>query len=202
MPRLLSIDEYGFGLTWTLDEAMQRASHALVHDGKVWLIDPVDLPEAIDAATKLGEIAGVIQLLDRHNRDGKKLAERFGVPLHRLPDALPADAPFERFDVVQIPKWREVGLWWPEQKALVVPEAVGTGPMFRPSDTGTAAGVHLFLRLRPPSPPRRYTPEHLLVGHGPAIHGPAAADALHAAYARSLKDFPRVLARLPFALKG
>ena len=32
------------------------------------------------APPALGEIAGVLQLLDRHNRDCAPLAERFGVP--------------------------------------------------------------------------------------------------------------------------
>lgn len=201
MPRLLGIDEYGFGLTWTLDEGMQRASHALAHDGKVWLVDPVDVPEALERAQELGEIAGVLQLLDRHPRSGKKLAERFGVPLHRLPEQLPANAPFERFDVVDVPRWREVGLWWPEHRALVIPEAVGTGPMFRPKD-GPAAGIHIVLRLRPASPPRRYAPQHLLVGHGAPVHGDAAAQALTDAYDRALKDLPGVLKRLPSAVKG
>jgi hypothetical protein len=191
----MTFDEYDFGLTWVIDdEAMQRASHALVADGRVWLVDPVAVPEAIDRATALGEIAGVIQLLDRHNRDCAKLAERFGVPHHRLPGAI-TDAPFEVVKVVDVPKWRELALWWPEHRALVVSEAVGTGPMFVPS--GRDAGVHLFLRLRPPGAPKRYAPEHLLCGHGAPLHGAAAAAGLREAYARSLRDLPGVLAKLP-----
>lgn len=201
MPRLLGIDEYGFGLTWTLDEAMQRSSHALVHEGKVWLVDPVEVPEAMERVAQLGQVAGVLQLLDRHPRSGKALAERFGVPLHRLPEQLPAGVPFERFDVVNVPKWREVGLWWPEHQALVIPEAVGTGPMFRPKD-GVPAGIHILLRLRPASPPRRYAPEHLLVGHGAPLHGAQATEALATAYDRALKDLPGVLKRAPSGFKA
>jgi hypothetical protein len=42
-----------------------------------------------------------------------------------------------------------------------------------------------------------YEPEHLLVGHGDGIHGPDAAAALRTAYARSLRDLPGTIARLP-----
>jgi hypothetical protein len=197
MPRLLTIDDFGFGLSWVLDEPMQRTSHALAAEGRVWLVDPVDLREPLERARALGEPAGVLQLLDRHPRDCRALAERLGVPYLRLP-AHVAGAPFEVFDVVQVPKWREVGLWWPEHRALVVPEAVGTGPMFGPGD----AGVHLFLRLRPPGALRSYDPQHLLVGHGAGVHGPAAATALERAYERSVRDLPATLARLPGAFRG
>ena len=48
---------------------MARASHALATEGAVWVVDPVDWPEAIDRALTLGRPAAVLQLLDRHNRD-------------------------------------------------------------------------------------------------------------------------------------
>jgi hypothetical protein len=195
---LLTIDEFGFGVTWVLDEAMQRASHALAAGGRVWLVDPVDVPEAVDRALALGEPAGVLQLLDRHPRDCRALAERLGVPHLRLPGAVPG-SPFEAFDVVRVPRWHEVGLWWPEQRALVVPETVGTGPMYRRGDA--PAGIHLFLRLRPPGTLKRYAPEHLLMGHGPALHGPEAGAALATAYQRSLRDLPGVVAKLPFVFR-
>jgi len=38
---------------------MERAFHALVDDGRVWLVDPLDGPEMEDAAA-LGEPAGVL----------------------------------------------------------------------------------------------------------------------------------------------
>ena len=41
MPRTVRVyDEYAFGFSWVLEEGMQRSSHALVLDGRVWLIDP------------------------------------------------------------------------------------------------------------------------------------------------------------------
>jgi hypothetical protein len=196
--KVLAIDDLGFGITWVLDEAMQRASHALATDGRVWFVDPVDVPDAVDRALALGEPAGVLQLLDRHPRDCRALAERFGVPHLRLPGAVPG-SPFEAFDIVKVPRWHEVGLWWPEHRALVVPETVGAGPMFRHGDT--PAGIHLFLRLRPPGTLRRFTPEHLLMGHGRPVSGPGAASALQLAYQRSLRDLPGVAVRLPFAFR-
>jgi hypothetical protein len=196
--KLLELDDFGFGVAWVLDEAMQRASLALADNGRVWLIDPVDVPEAIERATALGEPAGVLQLLDRHPRDCKALARRFGVPHLRLPATVP-DSPFSAFDVVKIPRWHEVGLWWPQRRALVIPETVGTGPFYRHGDV--PAGVHLFLRVRPPGSLRGYSPEHLLVGHGPSVHGPEAAKALRTAYDRSLRDLPATLVRVPFAFR-
>jgi hypothetical protein len=191
--RLLALDEHDLGVSWVVDEPMQRASHALLISGRVWLIDPVDVDEAVDRAVELGEPAGVLQLLDRHPRSCERLAARFGVPHLRLPDAVPG-TPLEVIDVVDVPKWREKGLWWQDRRALIVPEAVGTHPMF---SGGADAGVHLFLRLKPPRVLKRYAPEHLLVGHGAPLHGAEAAAALRDAYRRSVRDLPGVVARLP-----
>lgn len=197
--RLSALNETPIGLEWVIDEAMTRTSHALVEGGRVWLVDPVDVPEAIDRATALGEVAGVLQLLDRHPRDSSALARRFGVPRLRLPDAVP-DSPFELFDVVDVPKWREKGLWWPERRALLVPEAIGTGPMFTAGKR--PAGVHIFLRGLPPRGAlAAYEPEHLLVGHGPGVHGAEAARALHDALARSRSDLPAAVLNLPRAYR-
>ena len=197
-PKLLTLDEHDVGLSWVVDEAMQRASHALVADGRVWLIDPVDVPEATERLLALGEPAGVVQLLDRHPRACAELAERYEVEHLRLPDALPG-SPFEVFRVVDVPRWREHALWWPERRALVVAEAVGTQPMF---SAGRPAGVHMMLRLRPPGAPNAYDPDHLFCGHGAPLHGPGAARALHEAYERSRRDLPRVVAGLPMSVRG
>ena len=190
MTELRGYDEYDFGLSWVIEEQMGRASHALrADDGGVWFIDPVDVPEAIERALALGEPAGVVQLLDRHNRDSAELAGRWGVPHLRLPGTIPG-SPFEAFDVVDLPGWREKALWWPARRALVIAEAVGTVPYFRIA--ATHAGIHPFLRLLPPAAPRRYEPEHLLCGHGSGVHGPDAKAALDEAYRRSRRDLPRL----------
>jgi hypothetical protein len=191
-------DEFDGGFTWVVDERARRTCHALADGGRVWLIDPVDVPEAIERATGLGEPAGVIQLLDRHNRDCAALAGRLGVPHLRLPDAVP-DSPFELFRVVWRPGWRELGLWWPQMRTLVATESLGTLPLFAVSGS---VGVHPILRLTPPRVLGHYEPEHLLVGHGPGVHGPQTATAVHDALERSRADIPRLLAHLPSLLRG
>jgi hypothetical protein len=65
----------------------------------------------------------------------------------------------------------------------------------------TTVGVHLFLRVTPPRALAAYEPEHLLVGHGEPVHGPAASAALREAFARSRRDLPRALVTLPRSLR-
>ncbi|HEV2074939.1 MAG TPA: hypothetical protein VGR10_01740 [Thermoleophilaceae bacterium] len=193
-PRLRGVEEHDLGLSWVVEEAMERASHALADAGRVWLVDPVDAPEATERAVALGRPAAVLQLLDRHPRDCAALAERLGVPHLRLPPAVP-ESPFEVLKVVDVPKWREVALWWPGRRALVVAEPVGSGPFYVPGATG--AGIHPFLRLRPPGTPRRFGPEHLLFGHGPPLHGEGARTGLEEAYHRSRRDIVPMLVKVP-----
>ena len=198
MWRVVTYDEFPFGFSWFPDEAITRTAHALDAGDGVWLIDPVDVPEAIERAQALGPTAGVIQLLDRHNRDCAQLAERLGVPLMRLPDAIP-DSPFTVVEVLRLPRWHEIALWWPEHRALVVAEAIGTNHLYR---LGRGpAGVHPLLRALPPGALRRFEPEHLLVGHGPGVHGRLAAGALQDAYDRSRKDLPKLALKLPGMVK-
>ena len=161
---------------------MTRTSHALATSEGVWLVDPVDWPEAIDRATSLGTPLGVIQLLDRHNRDSAAIAERLGVPHLVVPESLPG-TPFEVIEIKRAKRWREVALWWPEQRTLVVAEAIATNRFFPIGDD--RVGVHPVLRLTPPRRLRTYEPEHLLVGHGEGVHGPDATVALHQALDRS-----------------
>jgi hypothetical protein len=200
MDMRLCDDRGPHGFSWCVEEPMQRTSHVLAADGKVWFVDPVDWPEGVDRACALGEPAGVLQLLDRHNRDCASLAARLGVEHHRLPVSLP-ESPFETVSLVSARRWREVALWWPAERTLVVPEAVGTSRAFT---GGTApAGVHLLLRLTPPRTAlERFEPDHLLVGHGEGIHGEAATTALRDALAESRTGLPGVVLRLPRALRG
>ncbi len=191
-------DESALGFSWVAEEAMTRTSHAFTADGRVWLVDPVDWPEAIERARSLGEPAAVLQLLDRHNRDCAAFAARLGVPHLVAPAAVP-DSPFEVVEVKRWKRWQEVALWWPEPRVLVVAEAIGTNRFF----TGGrgAVGVHLILRLTPPKPLARLEPEHLLVGHGEGVHGLDAATAIGEALRRSRRDLPRLLATLPFSAR-
>lgn len=178
-----------FAVSWTVGEPMERSSHALAAGGLVWLVDPVADEAALAAAERLGEVAAVLQLLDRHPRDCASLAERYGVPLLRLPEAVDG-APFIAFPILSVPRWREVGLWWEAESLLVVPESLGTGDYF--AIGSGAVGVHPMLRMLPPGKPlRRYAPERLLCGHGPALHSQAAA-AISQALDRSRPDAPRM----------
>lgn len=195
----MTYDELPFGFSWFPDEALTRTAHALDTGDGVWLVDPVDVPEAIERAQSLGPVAGVIQLLDRHNRDCAALAARLGIPHLRLPATVPG-SPFEVIDVLDVPRWHERALWWPERRVLVVAEVVGTNGIYR---LGRGpAGIHPMLRALPPGALRHRQPEHLLVGHGRGIHGPLAARALEDAYARARRDAPKLLLRVPAMTKA
>lgn len=194
-----AVHEHDLGLTWVAADALERTAHALADGGRVWLVDPTEDAAALERAAALGELAAVIQLFDRHGRDCPAIARRLGVPLHRIPSAVP-DSPFEAFTALSLPGWREAGLWWPERRALVVAEVVGTAPHYAVGDG--EVGIHPMLRLRPPQAVHAYRPEHLLVGHGPPVHGPGTADALDEAYASSLRDMPRMLAAAPLLVRA
>lgn len=139
----------------------------------------------------LGEPAGVIQLLDRHGRDSAELARRLGVPLHVVPRAV-AGSPFGFLPVVSSRIWREVALWWPEQRILVCGDALGTLPFFRAG--GEPIGVHPFLRPFPPRRLRGLDPLHVLVGHGHGRHGTEAASEVDDALEHARRRIPRWLA--------
>lgn len=159
-------DEFDAGFGWIVDEFLERCSHAFVADGKVWVIDPVagdGVEERIRAA---GEPAGVLQLLNRHNRDSAELAERLSVPHHLIPqEALP---PFEFLTIVMNRGWQEVALWWPERRILVCADALGTARYYRAGEERLA--LNPLLR---PFPPRRklsaVTPARVLCGHGEGL---------------------------------
>jgi hypothetical protein len=177
---------------------MARSAHALASGGRVWLVDPFDDEPALSVAADLGQLAGVLQLLDRHDRDCGSLAQRLGVPLQRLPDRIP-DTPFQVVPVIWRRGWKEVALWWAQERTLVVAEAVGTAPAFA---VERRAGVHPLLRFTPPRAQLSgYQPERLLVGHGEAIESGASA-AIQDALDHARSDIPRLLIKLPTLLRG
>jgi hypothetical protein len=195
------IHEHDLGLTWVMDEPMERGSHALrAGDGRVWLVDPVQDEAALAAAAALGPPAGVLQLLDRHNRDCAAIAQALGVPHARVPQVAPEGAPFHVVRVVDNPVWKEVALWWPERRALVVAEALGTNAAFAVGDG--PVGVHPLRRLLPPGMLRGLGAEHLLVGHGPPLHGPEVAAQVDEAIARSRQDIPKLLTKIPTLIRA
>jgi hypothetical protein len=157
------VDDFDAGFGWIADEFMQRCSHALLAGGHTWLIDPLDAAYVESVANA----AGVIQLLDRHNRDCATLAARLGVPHHVVPDE--PIGPFEFLPIRMRRSWREVALWWPERGVLVVADALGTAGYF--CARGERLGVHPFLRLRPPK--LTVQPDVILCGHGRGIFGDA-----------------------------
>jgi hypothetical protein len=183
-------DEFEHGFGWVEPGFLERTSHAVVVDGAVWLVDPLDAHGLEERIRGAGRPAGVIQLLDRHHRDGAGLAERLRVPLHVVPFDGVSGAPFSFRRVVRFPGWNEVALWWQEGRVLVCGDALGTASYFRAA--GEVLGVHPFLRLLPPrAMARGLTPRHVLCGHGEGIHGEEAAFQLEQALATSRRRVPR-----------
>lgn len=193
-----SIQRHSLGLTWVETSGMRRAAHALRANGRLWLIDPFEDHVALSAATELASPAAVIQLLDRHNRDCGPIAQRLEVPLLRLPEQV-SDSPFTVIPVISRPWWREKALWWEDERALVIAEALGTAPAFT---LGRQVGLHPMLRLRPPKGPlTARSPERLLVGHGTALESGAAA-AIDDALSGALSDIPQLVLKLPSLVRG
>jgi len=192
-------EEHSLGVSWLADggEMMQRASHVVRlggDEGGVWIVDPVDVPgldERIATVAAAGQIAGVLQLLDRHERDCAKLADRHGAPLHRLPFGGISGSGLEAVKVVDNRFWKEVAIHSPADRALIVPEAVGTAPYFRAGSE--PIGIHPMLRLTPPRRLAAFAPEHLLTGHGTGMHGPGTAAALADALDGSRRRIPEAL---------
>ena len=191
--KLRFFEEGELGLGWIAVEPalMQRASHALTEGGRTWVIDPVSGDGLEEQIRALGEPAGVIQLLDRHGRDCEGLASRLGVELHHVPFAGVPDAPFRTLRLADLRGWREVALWWPERRALVCADAVGSAPYYL--GPGERIALHPFLRLWPPKVLHGLQPEHVLCGHGEGIHGSGAAFALEEALSTARRRAPRWL---------
>jgi hypothetical protein len=196
--RIRELAEHPLGLTWVVEDRGQRASHALVHEGRVWLVDPLDVPEAMERVARLGEPAAVLQLFMAHNRDSQAIAKRLGVRFVSLPEVLP-DTPFSVLTLDKL-AWKERALWWPEPRALIVPESIGTVP-YMALGPGPA-GVHPVRRAIPPTSLRTYLPEHLLVGHGAPLHGGEAAAGLLDALSRSRRDLPTFFWKLPGMIRS
>jgi hypothetical protein len=195
------VDEWEDGFGWERDERFHRTSHALVVGGRVWLIDPVDEPELEERVRALGEPGGVLQLLDRHERDCGAWAGRLDVEHRRAWEK--REAPFEApFDVLRIRDrrwWREVALWEPLGRTLVCADALGTLAFFRaPSER---IGLHPLVRPFPPRALRGLEPQRILVGHGQAVVDGAAA-ALHDTLAHARRRLPSALRAAVSAARG
>lgn len=164
-------DEFDGGFGWIVEERLERASHALLVEGRVWLTDPVDVEGVEDRIRALGEPAGVLQLLDRHTRDGAVWADRLGVPLVRAWEG----APIQALRVRDWRNWHEVALWEPRSRTLVCADVLGTLPFFRARHE--RVGWHPLVRPLPPRSLADVKPQRILVGHGAGVHD-GASDAL------------------------
>jgi len=203
-------DEAGDGgAVWIAypEEGMQRASAALAIDGDVWVVDPVDTADLDDLLGTLGEVRGVVVLLDRHWRDADDVAARHDVPvsvpdwfdgvpaldadLQRFGDRLP-DTDFRARRVVDNRFWQEAALF--DGETLVVPEAVGTAEYFTAGDE--RLGVHPVLRVRPPRGPLGgLGPERIVVGHGEGL-AEDATPALAAALSNARRGAPAAVTKM------
>ena len=192
MPSWSLVDEWEHGFGWMQDERMQRTSHALEAAGRVWLIDPVDDAELEERIPALGEPAGVLQLLDRHNRGCEVWAQRLGVPHLR---AWQDEVPFTVLPVCDRPWWREVALWDISSRTLVVADALGTATPF--CAPGDRIGVHPLLRPFPPRSLAGLQPARIFCGHGACVDDDAAA-ALAEALRTARRRFPSALRRSLF----
>lgn len=186
--------EAGFGWIAAEPRWMARCSHALLADGGVWLVDPVDVPGLDGRLAALGEPRGVLQLFARHRRDSAALSARLGVPHLVVPLAAVAGAPFE---VVPLPargRPQESALWWPERGTLIVAEALGSAPHY--CAPGRPLGLHPVRRLlRPPRLLLRFEPQEILFGHGPGVHEEASG-ALRLAFAERWRGLPGAARRV------
>ncbi|SEH16067.1 hypothetical protein SAMN04487967_2408 [Natronorubrum sediminis] len=202
------IDRFDGGIGWIAhpEEQMKRASHALEKDGDVWVIDPVDAPGVDNLLAELGDVTGVVVLLDRHTRDAEAIANRHNVPVYlprffdgvtedldapvaRFSDEL-SDTGIEAYKLVDSRFWQEAALYDREEGTLVVPESVGASSYFLAGSE--RLGVHPMRRLVPPRDPlERFSPERILVGHGAGITTDAAG-ALEAALSTSRRRTPRL----------
>lgn len=178
------IERWDHGMTWMAhpEAQMQRASHALVVDDDVWLVDPLDTLDLDDELAELGTVAGVVVLGSEHHRHADRLAARHDVSIH-LPEWFEAEA--KDFDAPVVPFtdaladtgftvltlkdgfWQEAGLYHPERRTLVVSDTFMTA-LFAAQE----GRVELF-------PPARLAPpdevfdgldvDRLLVGHGEPV---------------------------------
>jgi hypothetical protein len=182
------ITEWTGGISWIAhpDERGRRASHALLTDAGVWIVDPVDADGLDDRVAELGDVTGVLVIHDRHTRDAVAVARRHGVAVH-VPDwmdlvrekldttaeSVGSDLPGTNYAVhrlIETDDWEEAVLVDETTNTMVVPEAIGTLPAFRANDN--ALGVHPALD----DPPRRladWSPDRILVGHGESVHSDA-----------------------------
>jgi hypothetical protein len=193
--RFWRLDEQG-SIAWIADpaERVQRASVALAIGGGCLVFDPVDAEGLDDALAGIGRVLGVGQLLDRHPRDGAKLAAGQGAP-RLTPSELGRSKAYPELEsrvVFHAWRWHETALWLRERRLLIVPESIGTIPFFL-AHAGDRLGLHPLARLKPPRAALAgLDPDTIAVGHGAPVIGRAAPD-LRRALIHARGDLPRSL---------
>ncbi len=192
-PVVTALDAHG-SLAWIAhpDEWMERASAALVVAGATYLVDPVDTPHLDAWLVGLPPVQGVLRLLNRHGRDADSVARRLGADLVVAYDGVGTIHP----ELVLIPVadcagWREVAIWMPGRRVLVVAETLGTVGYFHARD-GARLGMHPVIRTFPPRAAfAGLDPVAIAVGHGPPLIDDDAGPLMDDVLAAARRDLPR-----------
>ena len=179
------IDEWERGFGWFAhpDEEGLRASHAVLFDEGVWIVDPLDAPGIDEAFAELGEVVGVTICSSMHTRDAAIFAKRYDVPVcipegmgrisdrldvqvSRYQDEFPASGvmvirrnPFPGFD--------EANLYHEPTRTLYIGDSLGTTPWHTVGRE--TIGAQAILRLFPPKGFLDIAPERIFCGHGLGI---------------------------------
>ncbi|HET7767171.1 MAG TPA: hypothetical protein VFN74_00260 [Chloroflexota bacterium] len=190
--------EHGFGWQPEPSHYMERSCTALAIDGKVWLIDP-ERVDGIEAELEaLGRPTGIISLVGWHDRSVDWYAARYGIPVYgarwlrnqlfRTPlvrvDREVPETPFQLIDTSMRGLWgwwSESALWWPEERTLVVGDALGSAVYFAPEHV--KLGVHPISRFSTTRALDALEPQRIYCGHGVSVTE-GATEALR----RALRD--------------
>jgi hypothetical protein len=208
-PRIHGQFDGGFAWQPRPDHFMEQSSTALVHDGRVYLIDPL-LADGIDQEIKtLGTVAAIIMTVGWHDRDVDWFAALYGVPVYayrrlirglvrstvqHLEGEVPG-SPFRLIDCSGrgvLGWWTESALWWPDASTLVTGDCLGNATYFTPS--GERLAVHPIRRLSPPNRLYELPVERLYVGHGTSLESGASAE-IQRSIDAAPSDLPRGLLR-------
>ena len=204
------IDRWSGGVGWIAypEEEGKRASHTIVGEDGVWIIDPLDAPGIDELIAEYGDVKGVAVLSSYHSRDADQIANRHEVSVHipqwmnRVPERVDAPikretevlggAGFETFHVEPLSMYQGAIAYREEDGTLIVPDLLSSGSSYPVGDER----IGLMLGVRP-FPPRDLfegiEPERILFGHGEGVFQDAG-EALDAALTGARKRFPRALA--------
>jgi hypothetical protein len=215
---LETVDDDGPAFGWQAhpDEDGRRTSHAVVADGEVWLLDPLDAPGLDERLAESGPVAGVVVCSNWHARDAGRLAERHGVAVHaprwlsRVEELV--DAPIRRFDdriagfevlrVDPLPGWQEAQLYRPRDGTLYSPDVLSR----LHATAGERIGLVLPCRANPPRERLGGREvERIRCGHGRGVDcdaGMALRTALDGAQVRLPRAIPEQTPQMVLGILG